>query len=167
MSKSELYEKSVAKSVKVFQLRRELNWSDEDFELAVRYVVTHLKSKKNKQCVRATFMLIFLKVPVRSITSYMYENWWAQFIQKGFFFSVLSSLKLRFEAFFYVAVWVMFYSSLSSCAFNIEYLIKVLFIMQLLLWFYEIVPWVTFSIAVKCQKSVSFSKAAQWLFQSS
>ncbi|WAR25224.1 ACOX1-like protein [Mya arenaria] len=36
MSKSEQYESSVAKSVKVFELRREYNWSEEDFDLINR-----------------------------------------------------------------------------------------------------------------------------------
>lgn len=35
-SKSDMYEASVEKSVKVFQLRREQNWSEEDFEMATR-----------------------------------------------------------------------------------------------------------------------------------
>ncbi|KAL4226800.1 Peroxisomal acyl-coenzyme A oxidase 1 [Mactra antiquata] len=36
MTKSELYEHSVAKSVKVFQLRKEYGWSEEDYDLATR-----------------------------------------------------------------------------------------------------------------------------------
>ncbi|XP_053377016.1 peroxisomal acyl-coenzyme A oxidase 1-like [Mercenaria mercenaria] len=35
-SKSEMYESSVAKSVKVFQMKREQNWSEEDFEMTAR-----------------------------------------------------------------------------------------------------------------------------------
>lgn len=38
-SKSEMYESSVEKSVKVFQFKREQNWSEEDFEMATRFVV--------------------------------------------------------------------------------------------------------------------------------
>ena len=36
MTKSEMYEAAVAKSVKMFQIRKEQNWSEEEFEVAVR-----------------------------------------------------------------------------------------------------------------------------------
>lgn len=33
-----MYENSVAKSVKVFQLKKEQGWSEEEFDLATRFV---------------------------------------------------------------------------------------------------------------------------------
>ena len=35
-SKSEIYEESLAKSVKIFQLKRDNNWTDEDFQMVCR-----------------------------------------------------------------------------------------------------------------------------------
>lgn len=37
-TKSETYEQSLAKSVKIFQLKREKNWTDEDFLMAIRII---------------------------------------------------------------------------------------------------------------------------------